>query len=157
MVIRAKERISIVLDKIDMNLFLSSGDLNKKQIVEGVRYFEKNKDKLQKSWEQYPDQRLGQFLINNSIINDDFTLYNIEETKWLIDKELVEPRQMLFWGQIYDKDGNKLPEVRYSPIMDLNTEHIEKILETQHHISKLYKNAFEEELQLRKAWEETNY
>jgi hypothetical protein len=63
-------------------------------------------------------------------------------------------RQHLQWGVNYTKDEVRLPETQYRRIMDLDTDHIEKILELfGHRISDLYKEVFRQELQYRELLE----
>jgi hypothetical protein len=57
-------------------------------------------------------------------------------------------RENLEWGVNYDKEQNKLPKTIYKPIKDLNTDHIEAILEGNYSRG-FYKKAFEDELMYR--------
>lgn len=59
-------------------------------------------------------------------------------------------RKYLKWGVNYDKDMNKLPKTKFTPIMDLNTDHIEAILNNGYvDGNKFYKGVFEKELEFR--------
>lgn len=55
----------------------------------------------------------------------------------------------LEWGSNYDKDMNRLPKTVFKPIKDLDTDHIQAILEGNWCKSELYKRTFNEELKRR--------
>lgn len=143
---RLKERIDIVLKHMDIDLFLSEANFDKQTILSCKNFYRMNIDKIRDYWLQIPDLRFGQMLINLGYIPDRFRLWDIEEVDWMLQNGLVGGREILFWGQQFDKDGNKLSKVIYKPIKDLETDHIEKILETQPRLSILYVNYFKQEL-----------
>lgn len=77
--------------------------------------------------------------------------YYTEEVKWMIEKGLVEPREILFWGVNFTKDMVRLPETEWRLIKDLNTEHIKAILEGGYaDANPYYKRIFEDEIRKRK-------
>ena len=59
-------------------------------------------------------------------------------------------RKYLKWGNIYDKDMNRLPEVRLVAIKDMTTDHIKAVLEPRWRIDPFYAEVFRKELKLRK-------
>jgi hypothetical protein len=63
---------------------------------------------------------------------------------------LDECTKYLNWGQNYDADMNKLPETIFKPICELNTGHIEAILEGGYCKNEMYLKVFEYELNKRK-------
>jgi len=69
-----------------------------------------------------------------------------EELSVYDDGTHITRRSAVHWGT-RGKDG-KQPLV-YKPIKDLDLDHIEAILKTQHQISDFYKNVFKEELKYR--------
>lgn len=69
-----------------------------------------------------------------------------EELSVYDDGSHITRRSAVHWGT-RGKDG-KQPLV-YKPIKDLDLDHIEAILKTQHQISDFYKNVFKEELKYR--------
>lgn len=69
-----------------------------------------------------------------------------EELSVYDDGSHITRRSAVHWGT-RGKDG-KQPLV-YKPIKDLDLDHIEAILKTQHQISDFYKNVFTEELKYR--------
>jgi len=69
-----------------------------------------------------------------------------EELSVYDDGSHITRRSALHWGT-RGKDG-KQPLV-YKPIQDLDSDHIEAILKTQHQLSEFYKEVFREELKYR--------
>jgi hypothetical protein len=69
-----------------------------------------------------------------------------EELSVYDDGSHLTRRSAVHWGT-RGKDGRQ-PLV-YKPIKDLDSDHIEAILKTQHQISKFYKEVFKEELKYR--------
>jgi hypothetical protein len=99
---------------------------------------------LTKKWEESPDQRFGQFLINKGIVEDGILTWNSEIVDYQLPHEVI--REIQTWGT-YGKDGNKFEE---KFIKDLDTEHIEAILTTQEHISKELEMILKNELKFRR-------
>lgn len=85
-------------------------------------------DELVEKWTQEPDQRLGQLLINEGLINDDLGNWNIEEDNWLIKNAILEVEDIKFWGNNYGKDMKPLSKTNYILLKDLTTDHIVNIL-----------------------------
>lgn len=56
-------------------------------------------------------------------------------------------RQWFHWGT-YGKNGDQ--PLKWKPLQELDKEHIEAILETQHHIPKYLRELFQDELDYRK-------
>ena len=109
-----------------------------------------DENELYNFWLDYPDLRLTQVLVEFNIIpNTPGFWFYVEEVNFLIESHILEPRDVLFWGQNYDKDNNKLPETIYKPIKELDTEHIKSILSNVKNISSKYIDAFNNELKLR--------
>ncbi len=60
-------------------------------------------------------------------------------------------RQNLHWGVNYDKEMNRLKQTEFRPIKDLDTDHIEAILQNYGEtISEFYKEVFFQELSYRR-------
>ncbi len=66
------------------------------------------------------------------------------------DGSFEKRRKYFVWGSRFDKDGNTLSKIILRPIMELDTKHIEAILDTQKQINVEYKDTFERELRWRK-------
>mgnify|MGYP001568317479 FL=1 len=54
-----------------------------------------------------------------------------------------------FGGERLDKNGNKLPQIQYVQIKDMDTDHIKACLATQKQMNQLYKETMETELIIR--------
>lgn len=72
--------------------------------------------------------------------------YDYIETSIMDNGEHETRRQFIHWGVNYDKDMNRLSSTIFKPIMELESDHIQAILDTQLHISKFYKEIFKQEL-----------
>lgn len=66
------------------------------------------------------------------------------------DGDFEKRRKYYKWGSRYDKDGTPLGKTIMRSIMELDTSHIEAILDTQKQISAAYRDTFEKELLWRK-------
>jgi len=76
-----------------------------------VRKWIENFEEFLTIWYFYPDLRLSQVLINSGILpNYPGSWLYIEDEKVMVDCNLLEPRDIYFWGQNYDKDMNLLPQ-----------------------------------------------
>lgn len=80
-----------------------------------------------KYWNLYPDQRIGQVMINLGYIPDRMDIWLDEEWEVLRDQGIA-PEEFLTWTSHYDKEGNKLKEPITRLIKDLDIEHINNIL-----------------------------
>lgn len=79
-------------------------------------------------WENNPDQRIGQALINCQMIVDSMEVWNDEDLTILNDLE-IDTVNLLLWTSYYDKDKNLLSEAVQRPITELGTGHIKAILD----------------------------
>lgn len=101
---------------------------------------------LTEMWEESPDLRFGQFLINTGLVADDMVTWNSEMLDYGISHKYL--RGIQTWGT-YGKDGKSEYEDIY--IKDLATEHIKSILKTQTHIfGTPLEKVLKEELKWRK-------
>ena len=94
---RLKERIPIVLDKLNIEEFLIHHNYNKSVIVSSIEKYNSKFNHIKNKWSDNPDFRFGQLLINEGIIPDGFAWYT-EEIDWLIEFGKVSARELLFWG-----------------------------------------------------------
>jgi hypothetical protein len=69
-----------------------------------------------------------------------------EELSVYDDGSHITRRSALHWGT-RGKDGKQ--PLTYKPIKDLDSDHIEAILKTQHQLSEFYKEVFKKELKYR--------
>ena len=106
---------------------------------------------IREYWYSLPDLRYSQVLVNMGVIpNYPGFWYFLEEDEILEEQGCVSSHHML-WGVNFDKDMNRLPETDYRFICDLNTDHIEAILDGNWARSPRYIAAFNDELNRRKG------
>ncbi len=101
---------------------------------------------LTKEWENSPDLRFGQFLINKGIVEDGIRTWNAEIIDYPLSHEVI--REIQTWGTNGPGGTMKRKDIF---LKDLLTDHIKAILKTQKHIkgTKLEK-ILKEELKFRK-------
>lgn len=151
---RLKERIDIFLNLVDVRKALDIY-FNRIEVSEELKnnYTDsilKNYEKIRKYWKSNYDLRFPQVLVNLGIIpNYQGFWYYIEEVEILL-KLGVEPREFLFWGRNYDKDMHKLPKTEYLLIKDMNTDHIQAIIDGKWCIGGIHYETFLKELERRK-------
>ena len=150
---RPKERIKPFLEQINWEnavqiMFPEFTDDVKEEIVARIY---KNLQEIKTTWNENPDWRITQVLVNTGMVpNYPGLWYYLEDAHFLISQGL-EPRKVLLWGQNYDKDMNLLPKTNWILICDLNTDHIKAILDGNHTNSSTYIEAFKAELKHRKS------
>ena len=150
---RNKQRIDIVLKHIPWKQFIQDNiklSKDSKVLDKLVENVINNLSGIKKEWENHPDLRLGQLLINQGYVPDNYKLYNIEEVDWLIDNKVLKLEEICFWGSNYDKDLNRLTETKYRLLKDLEDSHIAAIVdlyeEGMQKINKDYLNYFKKRL-----------
>lgn len=153
---RPKERIPIIwqyfADPDIRTHYISEHNnyLTEDQVKEKSLLWYENQYGIKKFWLENQYLRLTQVLIHFDILQNvpGFWFYK-EEHKWLIKNDYAEPRDILLWGQNYDKDMNRLEKTIFKPIKDLSTDHIKAILEGEYTNNQLYLETFKEELKRR--------
>lgn len=116
--------------------------------------WENHYKEFSKLWIENPDLRLTQVLVNAGISSNFPGLwYFFEDEEIIVNTNILQPRDIYFWGQQYDKNSNKLPETNFILIKDMETSHIEKILNLYHdlllYVSETYITYFIDELEFR--------
>jgi len=105
-------------------------------------------------WEKYPDQRVGQALINCGMVEGSFTTWSDEDVNILKDLG-INIKPLLQWTSYYDKDKNLLDKPIKRTVEELDTDHIEAIMSDYEKkiqpLTEDYVNAFKEILEERKA------
>lgn len=149
---RPKERIKPFLDKVDMFMLLNNtwGIFDTETSMRYVNLIDAELPRIRDAWEEAPDLRFSQVLVNLGLIpNIPDIWYYKEEDKILVEQG-ADPAECYYWGQYYDKDMNELPEPIYKPIKELSTEHIEAILDGGFvRYNALYRQIMEDELEKR--------
>jgi len=138
-----KELIKALFPEVDENLYKNWDPYSEERIDTFLQI-------IGEQWKKTgPDYRFFQFLFNVGVGPlGDTHCYHIEEHELL--KALfpfINEREYMYWGTFGPNRELKFP--KFSLIKDLDTDHIKAILETQKHIDKVYKNAFENELRFR--------
>ena len=117
---------------------------------ETIETIKKDLPLIQQLWTEYPDERFSQTLINNDYIPNYQGFWYYTEEGEILEKQGVDASEYLFWGQNYDKEGERLPETKYRLIKDLDTDHIKAILSGGHvEEESKYHKAFTKELEKR--------
>ncbi len=119
---RPKERIPILLELIDWSQLET-----KYGVVIRHEDWDNQLKEITKYWNDQPDQRFGQMLINLQLVDDQWSLWNMEWHEFL-EEQGCEPIDYFIWGVNFDKDRNRLPKTIWKPIKELELNHIEAIL-----------------------------
>lgn len=146
---RLKERIPNFIEKVNIeNLLLNIWKLPvSKETIESIK---KDLPRIQQLWTEYPDGRFSQTLVNNDYIPNYQGFWYYTEESEILKKQGVDASEYLFWGQNYDKKGERLPETRYRLIKELDTDHIKTILNEGHtEEGSEYRKALTKELEKR--------
>ena len=110
------------------------------------------KDKeITEFWHSNPDLRYSQVLVNIGIIPNYPGFWYFDEEDDILEEQGVDPSIYLIWGVNFDKDMNRLPETDYRFICDLETDHIQAILDGKWTKHPKYLKAFNNELNRRKG------
>lgn len=129
-----------VLSDVDPTM-MKTVDLSKRKVDKFMKL-------LGVAWKcQGVDLRFGQFMFNNGVQIFGGIEYHLEEhellKQWFPD---IDPAEYTYWGT-YGKDGKS--KLKYKLVKDLDTDHIEAILETQKRISPFLRGLLENELKKR--------
>ncbi len=84
----------------------------------------------------------GQSYLKRSFINKN----DYKELSVYDNNRHMTRRSKLFWGQSYDKNMKRLKETRWVLIKNLDTDHIEAILQNVKTIHPLYKETLQREI-----------
>jgi hypothetical protein len=133
---RPKERIPVFFKLIDWKKLKERWNIDLAPILK----FD-NITEINRYWEENPDQRFGQVLINLGFAPDEFKVWNDEETNILLSQGIA-PEEVLYWTSIFNKDETLRNKPVTKLLKDLETNHIKAILETQTHLSDLYIKTF---------------
>lgn len=114
----------------------------------------KEETKFQNFWANNTDLRLPQALINYGILpNYPGFYYHLEDEDSVISSKILTAEEILFWGNNYDKDNNLLPETRWVRVDEMNTGHLEAIVDLydaeKMKVSEVYIEMFKKELKQR--------
>ena len=119
-------RIENFLNKVDIkdliiNIWKFSG-IDIQKIVDNI-------ETIKEEWLFMPDLRFSQMLVNLGYVpNIPGAWYYYEEDE-ILNLQGYKPREYIYWGNIYDKDKNKLPEVNYILVKDLGIDHMQTLID----------------------------
>ena len=158
---RTELRIPIVLDYIENNerkvleylykeIFPNVNEIYYRDLLEeSLDRWLNIKKVFEDYYKRNPDYRLTQILVNLGIINNYMGFwYYLEDEEIMIFCGLCEERDIYFWANYLDSEGNSLNKINYILIKDLETSHIRSILNLKH-LSNKYINILSKELNLR--------
>jgi hypothetical protein len=149
---RIRERIPNFIDKLCPELlhklFIYWFNTNFEDVESKIC---KDRRKIKKFWMANHDLRFSQVLVNMGYLdNIPGVWYYLEDDDSLINAG-CDPRECVFWGQLYDKDMKRLPEVKHLLIKDLTIDHIHAIIAFMgERLPVKYKDIFNNELKIRK-------
>lgn len=140
---RHKERIPILIEKLPLKWFVK--DLGQELCISP------DLDQVEEYWLANPDLRLTQVLVNMGYLKNNPGLwYYVEEIDWMINKGILQPREITFWGVNFTKEGLPLKETKWTRICDLGTDHIKNIVVGGYADRSLkMKSMLQEELRMR--------
>ena len=148
---RLKERIPIFLELVDWNNlfkniwkeFSKEFDIYTGTVLERINF-------IPHYWKLHPDLRISQILVNLGIIpNTPGFWYYMEEWE-ILEEQGVNPRDYYLWTSVFFKNGNRRKNPKVKVLKDMDTGHIEKLLNGNWIIPMRCRKAFKDELGLRK-------
>lgn len=93
-----------------------------------AKSIKKNWEGLTHYWMEHPELRLTQVLIGMGFIpNATGTWFYKDESLWLIEKGILEERDITFWGSQLDKDNKPLEQTKWRLIKNLTGKHLKAI------------------------------
>lgn len=109
-------------------------------------------DELFKAWKENPDWRFVQLLTNYAIIPHS-RYYNTEDERLFVDMNLIDARDIYFWGTIFNEKGERLESVKFETIAELEYSHLVSVLkhneENNFYISNFYFQLLSKEKRIR--------
>lgn len=112
-----------------------------------------NEEIVSKFTHDYVTCKCGELSVDggNSYLKRNFTKINSHRDTSIYDVgDHLERRKYLKWGNNYDENMNRLPETNWLAIQDMNTGHIQAILNGNYTNNPLYLETFKNELEYRK-------
>lgn len=151
---RPKERIPIFIQNINIKKLITEWFKDQKtiNITKTTSLITRDIHVIIQYWLDNPNLRFSQVLINMGYIPNIPGMWYYESNNDILVKQGCKPRNVILWGNVFDKKGNRLPKPKWILIKDLTTDHIEAIL-----ISNLLRlnptliKYFTDELELRKT------
>lgn len=123
-------RIDNFLSKVDLRYLLLHiwkicDDNNIDQVEKSIL---DNLSSIREYWSAYRDLRFSQVLVNLGFIPNMSGYWYYYEEDEILKEQGCKPRDYIYWGSIFDNNGERLPETKYSLIKDLTIEHMQKLV-----------------------------
>lgn len=149
---RLTERIDPFLEKVDLEKLLQKWFPTWEQttINEILNELGERKKLITAFWKSNPDLRFGQMLVNMNILPNVPGMWYYDEEDEILINQGHDAAEVLFWGQNFDKDMNRLPKTIWRPISEMTSDHIQAVLDGEFTKHEVYLKAFNEELTRRK-------
>jgi hypothetical protein len=123
---RNEVRIDNFLKKVNINHLITNiwklPDINVQNIINNIPI-------IREHWMHMPDLRFSQILIYLDYVPNLSGGWFYYEEDEILEIQGYKPREYTFWGNLYDKDKNKLPEVNYILVKDLNIDHMQNLID----------------------------
>lgn len=128
---RNKIRIDNFLNKVNIrdlliNIWKICDDTNvdviEKNIIDNISY-------IREQWYEFFDFRFSQILIYLGFINNTSGCWFYYDEEEILKFQGYKPRDYKFWGSIYNKDGELLPETKYNLVKDLDINHMQRLVD----------------------------
>lgn len=123
---RNKVRIENFLNKVNINHLINDiwklTDIDIKNIIDNIPL-------IKEKWHDMPDLRFSQILIRLNFIPNSFGFWYYYEEDDILKLQGYKPRDYKFWGNIYNKDGELLPETNYILVKNMNIDHMQKLID----------------------------
>jgi hypothetical protein len=127
---RNKVRIDNFLSKVNIKHLLlhiwkicddSNIDKVEKSILDNI-------SQIRNYWIDYSDLRFSQVLVNLGYLPNMSGFWYYYEENDILKDQGYKPREYVYWGSIFDSNGNRLPQTKYSLIKDLTIDHLQKLV-----------------------------
>ena len=152
---RPKERIPIFIKHVNIEKLITDWFANTKipsfEIKAAIKRITTSILYLTQYWQDNPDLRFSQILVNTGYLPNIPGTWYYESNNHILIKQGCKPRNVILWGNVFDKEGNRLPKPKWILIRDLTTDHIEAILISEKlHLNPVLIRYFMDELEYRK-------
>lgn len=123
-------RIDNFLNKVDirnllLNIWKICDDSNIDQVEKTIL---DNISSIREYWNDYSDLRFGQVLVNQGYLPNMSGYWYYYEENDILKEQGLKPREYLYWGSIFNSNGERLSDTKYSLIKDLTIEHMQKLV-----------------------------
>lgn len=127
---RNKVRIDNFLSKVNikhllLHIWKICDDSNIDEVEKSIL---NNISQIRDYWIDYSDLRFSQILVNLGYLPNMSGFWYYYEENDILKDQGYKPREYVYWGSIFDSNGNRLPQTKYSLIKDLTIDHLQKLV-----------------------------